>query len=87
MLDSMLERMKVEESLDIFAFICEMRKKRVLMVQTEVLHACICIIYYIGGPGVAWSTRQLGFEKRGHVHTLVAGLETTNRGLKNVMVS
>ena len=35
-LDSMLERMKVEDSLDIYAFICEMRKKRALMVQTEV---------------------------------------------------
>lgn len=35
-LDSMLERMKVEESLDIYAFICEMRQKRGLMVQTEV---------------------------------------------------
>lgn len=35
-LDSMMERMKVEESLDIYAFIIEMRKKRALMVQTEV---------------------------------------------------
>ncbi len=35
-LDSMLERMKVEDSLDIYAFICEMRQKRGLMVQTEV---------------------------------------------------
>lgn len=35
-LDSMMERMKVEESLDIYAFIIEMRRKRALMVQTEV---------------------------------------------------
>ena len=31
-----MERMKVEKSLDIFAFISEMRQKRGLMVQTEV---------------------------------------------------
>lgn len=36
-LDSMLERMKMEESLDIYAFIVEMRRKRALMVQTEVM--------------------------------------------------
>ena len=36
-LDSMLERMKCERSLNVYEFVCEMRKKRVLMVQTEVL--------------------------------------------------
>ena len=35
-LDSMLERMKCERSLNVYEFICEMRKKRILMVQTEV---------------------------------------------------
>ncbi len=36
-LDSMLERMKKETTLEIYPFIMEMRKKRALMVQTEVL--------------------------------------------------
>lgn len=40
-LDSMLERMKVEDSLDIYAFICEMRQKRGLMVQTEAQYSFI----------------------------------------------
>jgi len=35
-LDSMLERMSKEDSFNIYAFICEMREKRALMVQTEV---------------------------------------------------
>ena len=35
-LDSMLERMKCERSLNVYEFVCEMRKKRILMVQTEV---------------------------------------------------
>lgn len=40
-LDSMLERMKVENSLDIYGFICEMRQKRGLMVQTEAQYSFI----------------------------------------------
>ena len=36
MLDSMLERMSKEVSFNIYSFICEMREKRALMVQTEV---------------------------------------------------
>eukprot|EP00731_Ephydatia_muelleri_P016193 Em0009g617a len=35
-LDSMLERMKCERSLNVYEFVCEMRKKRILMVQTEM---------------------------------------------------
>lgn len=45
----MLERMKVEDSLDIYAFICEMRHKRGLMVQTEV-----------GQPLIFFNTPELG---------------------------
>ncbi len=38
-LDSMLERMNKEDSFNIYSFICEMRQKRALMVQTEVRKA------------------------------------------------
>ena len=36
LLDSMLQRMKSEETLDIYDFLVEMRARRPLMVQTEV---------------------------------------------------
>ena len=35
-LDSMLERMKTEDTLNIYAFVKGLRKQRVLMVQTQV---------------------------------------------------
>ena len=35
-LDSMLQRMEVEDDLNIYEFVRKMRKKRVLMVQTDV---------------------------------------------------
>lgn len=35
-LDSMLQRMEVEDNLNIYEFVSNMRKKRVLMVQTDV---------------------------------------------------
>lgn len=35
-LDSMLQRVKVEENLNIFKFVRQLRAQRVLMVQTQV---------------------------------------------------
>jgi netrin-G3 ligand len=35
-LDSMLERMKKEDNLNIFEFLKQLRAQRVLMVQTQV---------------------------------------------------
>ena len=42
-LDSMLERMKEEDSLNIFEFVSTLRKQRVLMVQTMVRESLFCL--------------------------------------------
>ena len=42
MLDSMLERLKVEETLNVYEFLCNMRSKRVFMVQTVVRAHNLC---------------------------------------------
>ncbi len=39
LLDSMLERLKVEDSVNVYEFLRNMRAKRVLMVQTLVRHS------------------------------------------------
>ena len=38
LLDTMLERMKVEDSVDVYAALCKMRQCRVKMVQTLVFN-------------------------------------------------
>ena len=45
-LDSMMQRMSVEGSFNVFEFVTELRKQRVLMVQTEVhcKHLMVCMI-------------------------------------------
>ena len=35
-LDSMMERMKVEDNLNVYEFLCQLRAQRPMMVQTEV---------------------------------------------------
>ena len=36
LLDSMLERMKKEDTVNVYEFLCNMRAKRALMVQSQV---------------------------------------------------
>ena len=46
-LDSMLQRMKTEENLNIYEFLKQLRAQRVLMVQTQVYyHGIVCIHPY-----------------------------------------
>ena len=58
MLDSMMERLKAEESVNINEFLKEMRSKRMYLVQTLVsivllhLYVCVCIVYH---AHVHWS--------------------------------
>ena len=39
-LDSMLERLEKEKTLNVYEFLTNMRRKRILMVQTKVLTMC-----------------------------------------------
>ena len=49
-LDSMLERMKKEDNLNIFEFLKQLRAQRVLMVQTQVSYQHTYILDY--GPAI-----------------------------------
>ena len=60
-LDSMLERMKCERSLNVYEFVCEMRKKRVLMVQTEVKGNQKPLFYLVKLWCLFWSQIQYIF--------------------------
>ena len=45
LLDSMLERMKKEEAVNVYEFLFNMRAKRTMMVQSQVSHINIAPIY------------------------------------------
>ena len=53
-LDSMIERMKTEDTLNIYDFVKQLREQRVLMVQTsvrafplQIIHACNYILFVL----------------------------------------
>ena len=46
LLDSMLERMKKEETVNVYEFLFNMRAKRTMMVQSQVSHMSIASIHY-----------------------------------------
>ena len=42
-LDSMLDWMEIEKTVNIYEFLTNTRRKRIQMVQTQVLTTCMCI--------------------------------------------
>lgn len=48
LLDSMLERLLVEDTLNVYEFLRQMRSKRVFMVQTVVSNTLQCIVVQYG---------------------------------------
>ena len=45
LLDSMLERMKAADTVNVYEFLHNMRTKRVLMVQTQVSYHTLCCFF------------------------------------------
>ena len=47
-IDSILDRIKAESTIDIFNFVAYLRTRRTAMVQTEVRNTSLFILLYIG---------------------------------------
>ena len=57
-LDYMLERIRAEKTINIYEFVCNLRKQRVLMVQTMVRVPVLCRLDVVSPVGV-WPHKYL----------------------------